>query len=449
MATTKIWDVSAHVSKLLAYVANKNKTTMEIQNGFDDEEMRLAAEVLGLSADHFATEEKKFVTGINCTPENANEVMLTLLEGTSPSDIQCYHGYQSFKPGEVTPDVAHAIGVQLANELWGEDFPVIVATHIDKGHVHNHFCLSASGFSGKRYHDCNATYQLMRDTSDRLCREYGLSVIENPSKDRHKHIAEVHAEKKGIPTMRDQIRADIDAVAKQEFIIKNFYNRMRSLGYTIEQRGKFLRIKPYGYDKFFRLDKLGAGYTEEDIEARIRNNAHNRQWTPIPYYQPILREKPTGLYALYLHYCYLLGAIPKVIPNNPEAYAAIKEDVRRARMYSEQAKFLGKYFLDTKDDLIRHALKVRAQMDVLYKERQKLRNKMRWMKDPDEMQPIRDQIFAISDKLKPLRKEYAMCKDIYDRSDDIEKTVERIEFPQLVEQARQKAALKKNGREER
>jgi hypothetical protein len=98
--------------------------------------MRLAAEVLGLSADHFATEEKKFVTGINCTPENANEVMLTLLEGTSPSDIQCYHGYQSFKPGEVTPDVAHAIGVQLANELWGEDFPVIVATHIDKGHVH-------------------------------------------------------------------------------------------------------------------------------------------------------------------------------------------------------------------------------------------------------------------------------------------------------------------------
>ena len=449
MATTKIWDVSAHVSKLLAYVANKNKTTMEIQNGFDDEEMRLAAEVLGLSADHFATEEKKFVTGINCTPENANEVMLTLLEGTSPSNIQCYHGYQSFKPGEVTPDVAHAIGVQLANELWGEDFPVIVATHIDKGHVHNHFCLSASGFSGKRYHDCNATYKLMRDTSDRLCREYGLSVIENPSKDRHKHIAEVHAEKKGIPTMRDQIRADIDVVARREFTIKNFYNRMRSLGYTIEQRGKFLRIKPYGYNKFFRLDKLGAGYNEEDIEARVRNNARVRHCTPITYYEPTLREKPRGLYALYLHYCYLLGVIPKVIPKNPEAYAAIKDDVRRARMYSEQAKFLGKYFLDTKDDLIQHALKVRAQMDVLYKERQKLRNKMRWMKDPDEMQPIRDQIFAISDKLKPLRKEYAMCKDIYDRSDDIEKTVERVEFPQLVEQEKQKAALKKNGREER
>ena len=449
MATTKIWDVKAHVSKLLAYVANKNKTTMEIENGFDDEEMRLAAEMLGLPSDHFATEEKKFVTGINCTPENANEVMLTLLEGVSPSDIQAYHGYQSFKPGEVTPDVAHVIGIQLANELWGEDFPVIVATHIDKGHVHNHFCLSATGFSGKRYHDCNATYKLMRDTSDRLCREYGLSVIENPKQQGSKHIAEVHAEKKGIPTMRDQIRADIDAVAKQEFIIKNFYNRMRSLGYTFERRGKYLRIKPYGYDKFFRLDKLGSGYTEEDIEARIRNNARARQWTPIPYYQPTLREKPRGLYALYLHYCYLLGVIPKVIPKNPEVYAAIKEDVRRARMYSEQAKFLGKYGLDTKDNLIQHALKIQAQMNTLCKERQKLRNKMRWMKDAAEMQPIREQIFAISDKLKPLRKEYAMCKDIYDRSDDIEKTVERVEFPQLVEQERQKSALKKNGREER
>ncbi|MBO5015555.1 MAG: relaxase/mobilization nuclease domain-containing protein [Bacteroidaceae bacterium] len=449
MATTKIWDVSAHVSKLLTYVANKNKTTMEIKSGTDDEEMRLAAEMLGLPSDHFATEEKKFVTGINCTLENANEVMLTLLEGISPSDLQAYHGYQSFKPGEVTPDVAHAIGIQLANELWGEDFPIIIATHIDRGHVHNHFCIPATGFSGRRYHDCNATYKLMRDTSDRLCREYGLSVIENPSKDKHKHIAEVHAEKKGIPTMRDQIRADIDAVANNEILSKNFYNRMRSLGYTFERRGQYLRIKPYGYNKFFRLDKLGAGYTEEDIEARIKKNAIEHHWTPIPFYQPTLREKPRGLYALYLHYCYLLGVIPKVIPKNPEAYAAIKEDVRRARMYSEQAKFLGKYGLDTKDDLIQHALGVREQMNTLCKERQKLRNKMRWMKDPAEMQLIREQIFAISDKLKPLRKEYAMCKDIYDRSDGIEKTVERVEFPQLVEQEKQKAALKKNGREER
>ena len=121
MATTKIWDVRAHVSKLIAYVANKNKTTMEFENKNFDEVERLAAEILGLPYDHFATEEKKFVTGINCTPDNANELMMTLLEDTDKDDIQAYHGDQSFKPNEVIPDVAHAIGVQLANELWGED----------------------------------------------------------------------------------------------------------------------------------------------------------------------------------------------------------------------------------------------------------------------------------------------------------------------------------------
>ncbi len=449
MATTKIWDVRAHISKLLAYVANKNKTTTELKLKGGDESERLAAEILGLPLDHFATEEKKFVTGINCTPENANDVMLTLLEDTDKDDIQAYHGYQSFKPGEVTPDVAHTIGVQLANELWGEDFPIVVATHIDRGHIHNHFCLCATGFSGKRYHDCNASYKKMREVSDRLCREYGLSVIDKPKQQGVKHIAEVHAEKKGIPTIREQIRADIDTVVNHEFIIKYFYNRMRSLGYTFERRGSYLRIKPYDYNKFFRLDKLGAGYTEADIETRIRENAKEMRWIPIQYYEPTLKEKPKGLRALYLHYCYLLGAIPKVMPRNPEAYAAIKEDVRRARMYSEQAKFLGKYGLETKDDLIQHALSVDAQIKSLCKERQQLRNKMRWMKEPEKVQPIRDEIFALTAKIKVFRKEYAMCKDVYDRSASIERTVTLIEFPQLLEQEKQKSTPQKNKREDR
>ena len=426
----------AHVSKLLAYVANKNKTVMEIENKNFDKAERLAAEILGLPYDHFATEEKKFVSGINCTPENANDVMLTLLEDTDKDDIQAYHGYQSFKPGEVTPDVAHAIGVQLASELWGEDFPVVVATHIDRGHVHNHFCLSATGFSGKRYHDCKATYKLMRDTSDRLCREYGLSVIEKPKKENRKHIAEVHAEQKGIPTIRQQIRADIMAVSNYELTLKNFYRAMENLGYTFAYRGQYLRIKPYGYNKFFRMDKLGYEYTEDAIRTRIIKNEREGSWVKV-YYRPTLREKPKGLYALYLHYCYLLGAIPKVIPKNREAYAAIKEDVRRARMYNEHAKFLGKYDLNTTIDLQRHEEKVESQIVDMCKERQALWNKIRWMTDADKVQPIREEIFALSKRIKELRKEQKMCKDIYDRSTAVARTVEQIEFPKPPEKAKQ------------
>ena len=437
MATTKIWDVRAHVSKLLAYVANKNKTTMELENKNFDESERLAAEILGLPYEHFATEEKKFVSGINCTPDNAKEIMLSLLEDTDSSDIQAYHGYQSFKPNEVTPDVAHAIGVQLANELWGEDFPVIVATHIDKGHVHNHFCLSATGFSGKRYHDCKATYKLMRDTSDRLCREYGLSIIEKPKKENRKHIAEVHAKQQGIPTIRDQIRADIDSVVSYEVTLKSFYKRMKLLGYKFEYRGQYLRIKPYGYNKFFRMDKLGAEYTEDELKARMAYNWRNGLLRALPIYKPTLQEKPKGLYALYLHYCYLLGAVQKTVPQDPEVYAAIREDVRRARMYNEHAKFLGKYNLNTTDDLQQHEQMVDAQISALCKERQALRNKLRWMKDTVKMQPIREEIYAISAKIKPLRKEQKMCKDIYERSTAVAKTVEQIEFPKPPEKAKQ------------
>ena len=437
MATTKIWDVRAHASKLLAYVANKNKTTMEFENKSFDESEKLAAEILGLPYGHFATEEKKFVSGINCTPENAKEIMLSLLEDTDSSDIQAYHGYQSFKPGEVTPDVAHAIGVQLANELWGENFPVIVATHIDKGHVHNHFCLSATGFSGKRYHDCKATYKLMRDTSDRLCREYGLSVIEKPKKENRKHIAEVHAKQQGIPTIRDQIRADIDSVVKYEVTLKSFYKRMQLLGYKFEYRGQYLRIKPYGYNKFFRMDKLGKDYTEPELQARMAYNWRNGLLRALPIYKPTLQEKPKGLYALYLHYCYLLGAVQKTVPQDPEVYAVIREDVRRARMYNEHAKFLGKYNLTTTDDLQQHEQMVDAQISALCKERQALRNKLRWMKDTEKMQPIREEIYAISAKIKPLRKEQKMCKDIYERSTAVARTVDQIEFPKPPEKAKQ------------
>ena len=277
----------------------------------------------------------------------------------------------------------------------------------------------------------------MRDTSDRLCREYGLSVIEKPKKENRKHIAEVHAKQQGIPTIRDQIRADIDNACQGVTEFDLFVERLERRGYTLERRGSFLRVRPDGYNKFFRLDKLGYGYSESDIHYKLDVNYYDRNsYLPKPY-RPILREKPKGLYALYLHYCYLLGVIPKSIPVNREAYVALKEDVRRARMYNEHAQFLGKYGLNTTDDLLRHEQMVDAQIATLCKERQALRNKLRWMKDTEKMQPIREEIYAISAKIKPLRKEQKMCKDIYDRSTAVARTVEQIEFPKPPEKAKQ------------
>ena len=212
---------------------------------------------------------------------------------------------------------------------------------------------------------------------------------------------------------------------------------MQLLGYKFEYRGQYLRIKPYGYNKFFRMDKLGKDYTEPELQARMAYNWRNGLLRALPIYKPTLQEKPKGLYALYLHYCYLLGAVQKTVPQDPEVYAVIREDVRRARMYNEHAKFLGKYGLNTTDDLLQHEQMVEAQIAALCKERQALRNKLRWMKDTEKMQPIREEIYAISAKIKPLRKEQKMCKDIYERSTAVARTVEQIEFPKPPEKAKQ------------
>ena len=144
MATTKIWDVKSHLGQLIAYVSDVEKTIEK----FDDETLKA---LISYGVDDLKTEERKYVTAVNCTTDDASEIMASLNKQTqSKSDTVAYHGYQSFAPGEVDTETAHEIGVKLANELWGDNFPVVVATHLDQGHIHNHYGLGATGFDKKR-----------------------------------------------------------------------------------------------------------------------------------------------------------------------------------------------------------------------------------------------------------------------------------------------------------
>ena len=157
MATTKIWDVKSHLNQLIAYVSNVEKTIEK----FNEKTLKA---LVSYGIDDLKTEERKYVTAVNCSQDTASEMMASLnKQSQSKSLTVAYHGYQSFAPGEVDAETAHEIGVKLANELWGDNFPVIVATHLDRGHIHNHFALGATGFDLKRYHDCNQTYRMMRE----------------------------------------------------------------------------------------------------------------------------------------------------------------------------------------------------------------------------------------------------------------------------------------------
>ena len=442
MATTKIWDVKSHLSQLIAYVANVEKTIEK----FDDETLKA---LVSYGIDDLKTEERKLVTPINCTVENAPTEMARLNSmSKSKSDTVAYHAYQSFARGEVDAETAHQIGIRLANELWGDkDFLVVVATHVNTGTIHTHFAIGATARNLVRYHDCNETYRMMREASDRLCLEYGLSVIKNPQRGKTRHIGEIKAEQEGRLTKRDIIRRDMDTAIKHCLRIQEFYNLFQSLGYTLEWRGQYLRIRPDNSTKFFRMDKLGEGYTYEDVQQRIKDNLLNRRIIPYAPYKP--KEKPKGLVALYIHYCYLLGELPKQKPNNREAYAVIKEDVRRARMYNEEAKLLGKYNINTAEELSSFTEGLSNKFKELAYKRAKLRNKLRRMHDTETMQPIKDEISQLSLQMAELRKQMRLCEDIAVRSGVIERVVNTIDIPDKDLQRRNPNETKTKEREDK
>lgn len=207
MATTAIWDVTDRLKRVIDYATNPDKTAQD--RAEMDEGLR---QVLGYAKADVKTERQLYVSGINCDPLTAYEQMQRTKRQFQKMDgIVAFHGYQAFAPGETTPEMAHTIGVKLAQELWGDRFEVVVSTHLDKEHLHNHFVLNSVSFmDGKRYYDNKASYSLLRRTSDRLCHEHALSVIEQPEPGKAKRYGEWKADREGKPTWRGLIRTNVD-----------------------------------------------------------------------------------------------------------------------------------------------------------------------------------------------------------------------------------------------
>ena len=218
--------------------------------------------------------------------------------------------------------MAHKIGVELAQRLWGDRYQVVVATHLDKAnHLHSHFVLNTVSFvDGIKYHRTAKDYHEMQTVSDTLCREYGLSVIENPQPGKGKHYGEWRAEQEQRPTWRGIVRADVDEVIRQSMTERQFFDNLHRKGYEVKV-GKDISVRPPGKDRFVRLARnFGEGYTLEGIRRRILEQS--RAVRPLP--EPVpknkhyrlsgnwqSRKRVTGFRALYFHYCYLLGVFPR------------------------------------------------------------------------------------------------------------------------------------------
>ena len=262
MATTSIWRVNGWLGKVLIYIENPDKT--ENPDFFEKQDMD-GKEAQGLSdVIEYAVQQQKtgkavesegetvmrqFVSGVNCSPSTARDEMIAVKKRFGKEDgTVAYHGYQSFAPGEATPELAHEIGLALAKKLWGEKYQVLVATHLDReNHLHNHFVLNTVSFvDGIKYHRTEQDYFDMQRESDRLCREYGLSVIENPQRGKSKHYGEWRAEQEGRPTYLSLIKADVDTAIRQSMTERQFFYHLRQMGYDIKV-GKDITVRPPNY----------------------------------------------------------------------------------------------------------------------------------------------------------------------------------------------------------
>ena len=240
MAVTKIKPIKSTLSKALDYIQNPDKT-----------------------------DGKMLVSSFGCSYETADiEFEYTLSQALQKGNNLAFHLIQSFEPGEVDYETAHKIGKQLADAVTKGQHEYVLTTHIDKGHVHNHIIFCAVNFvDHHKYNSNKRSYYGIRNMSDRLCRENGLSVVA-PGAERGKQYAEWDAQRKGT-SYKQKLKIAIDRLIPISKDLDDLLRRLEAEGYEIK-RGKYISFRAPGQERFTRAKTLGEAYTEEAIAERIK-----------------------------------------------------------------------------------------------------------------------------------------------------------------------------------
>lgn len=257
MAVTKIKAIRGTLSKAIAYILNPKKT-----------------------------DEKLLVSSYGCASETAAREFewtrkIAEQKGMNPVRIIARHVIQSFEIGEVTPELAHEIGKQFADEILGGKYEYVLTTHIDKDHVHNHLIFNAVDFVNYHaYKSYKRIYYDMREVSDRLCKENGLSVIP-PSQNKGMGYKEYTEAKRGT-SWKQKLKQTIDRLVITAKDYDDFLRLMQEAGYEIKT-GKYISFRAKGQERFTRSKTIGENYTEERIKERIAGRTprrSQRQTTP-------------------------------------------------------------------------------------------------------------------------------------------------------------------------
>lgn len=430
MAVVKIWKIGTRLDRTINYAEDKNKTE---NVDYKDTLYAQLNQTLGYAMNELKTEKQYYVTGINCSTESAyEEMIITKRQFNNTKGILGFHAYQSFKGYEVSPEVAHEIGIKLAEEMWGDRFEVIVTTHLNSNNIHNHFVLNSVSFvDGKKYYDNRYTYAELRNISDNLCREYGISVLEEKVCRNSKiNYGNYYRSAEARSTYYSTAKQDIDRAIDQAYSYNDFENLLKAMDYKLIYRSRILSICKEPYKRNIRISRcFGDNYTKERIEERIKKTdslcvpffeAYRKQNTN--YIKAIEKKKTKGIKALYLYYCYLLKIFPdkKVAKKTPPS---IRIDVYRLDEISNEAELLSNNNINTYEDFLRYKTSIVKELNAKKAMRSDLWNRHRTEHNRSQKKFIKDEINILSEDIIMLTKREQLCIDIENRVPIIENNI--------------------------
>ncbi len=428
MATTKIWAIKKRLDHVIEYTTNPSKTSKEKYSELHN--------VIEYATASYKTEEQLYVSALNCSKENSYQDMMRVKKKWRKQDsILGFHAFQSFAEGEVTAEQAHQIGVQLAEELWGDRFQVVVSTHLNTNHIHNHFCLNSVSFiDGKKYYDNHASYALMRETSDRLCEENNLSVIKEKKTKANIDYIKFYKSQVTKSTYSETVKDDIDYAIEQAYSYNDFLSLMHKMDYIVENRSGKLGVRKTNRSRNIRIARaFGNEYEIKRINERIFETESTR--VPFPEVRTInskyryssrnknkLRNKKKikGFRALYFYYCYLLKVYPK---KKQRISSHLREDIKKMDKLSNEAKFLSRTGIQTDQELLSYKSSSIKNLQDLVSKQDKLWTRKTKAKTDEEKQKIHIKIQELSQEIKKQKYEIELIEDIETRIPQIKENL--------------------------
>ena len=429
MATTGFWPVKGKLKSVIVYAENPYKT---MNPKFFDSDLYAT---LQYAENSNKTDQELFVSGINCSKHNAYAQMVAVKKKFGErGTVVAYHGYQSFKENEVTPEECHEIGIETARKMWGEKYQVIVTTHLDKGHhLHNHFVINSTSFKdGLKFRNKIGDHYELRKISDAICKERGKSVLENaPFYGGEKAAYWLH--KQGKQTHRDMLREDIEICLTVATNWDEFRRVLATMGYEVDYRR--FTIKAKDWERGVRVVSLG--YTVEGIEKRFNetyySGHHLVDWNTFFYarrrYFPLesVRKKlefsiehgkrPEVIYVdtmllLIILVFQLLKEVADAMLISPEMRHAAKD----IKQYVADYHFLTDNQIHTTNDLTATIEETQKKIAELEEKRSKADNKKRRATTPEDKERYKALRKEITQEITPLRKKLKQAEDILQKS---------------------------------